>query len=215
MLSTLLPAGTPLYMESPKGARLSGITLTYGHWKEPLFTFPDSLGLEGRERISEYRMLGYYRKHVEPKERFRPGNPKDHLFVAEGRFRGYSLSAVQCRAEEEDSLSGAASACVAEPAANEESPPSCVAPPPPCEEPPPSCVAPPPPCVAPPPPCVAEPPDSDAPMSALAAALERIRAREAELLAELADLEQVRAAQEHLAALELRVAAARLVLNSV
>ena len=52
-------------------------------------------------------------------------------------------------------------------------------------------------------------------MSALAAALERIRVREAELLAELDALEQVRVAQERLARLELRVAAARAVLNSV
>ena len=52
-------------------------------------------------------------------------------------------------------------------------------------------------------------------MSAVAAALERIRVREAELLAELEDLEQVRAAKERLAALESRVAAARAVLNSV
>ena len=198
MLSTLLPAGTPLYMESPLGARISRITLDYGRWEEPLFTFPDSLGLEGRKRISEYHMLGYYRKYVEPKERRRPGWPKDYLFVAEGRFRGYSLTAVQCRAEEEASLEAAAEASVSASCVAELSP----------------CVVPPPPCVAEPPLCEAEP-ASDAPMSALAAALERIRVREAELLAELDALEQVRVAQERLARLELRVAAARAVLNSV
>jgi hypothetical protein len=201
MLSTLLPAGTPLYMESPLGARISRITLDYGHWDEPLFTFPDSLAMKGRERIGEHHMLGYYRKYVSPSERFRIGNPKDHLFVLEGRFRGYSLSAVLCRAEEEASLEAEAEASASGSA---------------------SCVAELSPCVVPPPPCVAEPPlceaphvDSDAPMSAVAAALERIRVREAELLAELEDLERVRAAQERLAALELRVAAARAVLNSV
>ena len=193
MLSNLLPAGTRLYMESPRGARLSGITLTYGHWEEPRFTFPDSPGLKGRESIGEYHMLGYYQRYVEPSERRRRGCPKDYLFVAEGQYAGHSLSAVDCLAIEEAPLPAATPACVAEP---------------------PPCVAEPPPCVASPPPCAASPP-APAPMSAVAAALERIRVREAELLAELEDLEQVRAAKERLAALESRVAAARAVLNSV
>ena len=164
MLSTLLPAGTRLYMESSLGARISGITLDYGR-RYPLFTFPNSLGLEGRERIGEHHMLGYYRKYVEPKERFRPGWPKDYLFVAEGRFKDYSLTAVECHAAA--SLVGAAAAA---------------------------------------------PLGKEAP-AALASALERIRAREAELLAELAAHEQVRIAQERLVALEFRVATARLVLK--
>ena len=186
MLSNLLPAGTRLYMESPRGARLSGITLTYGGiWGEPLFTFPDSPGLKGRESIGEYHMLGYFQRYVEPSERRRRGCPKDYLFVAEGRYAGHSLSAVDCYAMEEAPLSGATPACGAllpHKAAE--------------------------------PPCVATPP-APAPMSAVAAALERIRVREAEILAELEDLEQVRAAKERLAALESRVAAARAVLNSV
>ena len=192
MLSTLLPAGTRLYMESPLGARLSGITLSYGHWDEPLFTFPDTstatvADLKGRERITAHHMLGYYRRYVSPSERFRSGIPKDHLFVEEGRFRGYSLSAVASRAiEEELAASPPVSALLSALAAEEL--------PAPVEEPP-----------APAP----------APVSPIAAALERIRAREAVLLAELADLEEVRIAQERLAALELRVAAARAVLNSV
>jgi hypothetical protein len=201
MLNTLLPAGTRLYMESPLGARLSGITLTYGHWEEPRFTFPDTststgADLKGRESIREYHMLGYYRRYVSPSEQFRPGSPKDYLFVAEGRYAGQSLTAVDCEAIEEEPLSGATAACVAEP-------PPCVAEPPPCEASAPPCVASPPPCVASPPPC------------AIQDALERIRVREAALLAELADLEKVRVAQERLAALESRVAAARAVLNSV
>lgn len=180
MLSNLLPAGTRLYMESPRGARLSGITLTYGGiWGEPLFTFPDSPGLKGRESIGEYHMLGYYQRYVEPSERRRRGCPKDYLFVAEGHYAGHSLSAVDCLTIEEAPLPAATPACVAEP-----------------------------------PPCVATPP-TPAPMSAVAAALERIRVREVELLAELEDLEQVRVAKERLAALESRVATARAVLNSV
>lgn len=185
MLSNLVPAGTRLYMESPRGARLSGITLTYGHWEEPRFTFPDSLGLKGRESIGEYHMLGYYQRYVEPSERRRPGCPKDYLFVAEGQYAGHSLSAVDCLSIEEAPLPAATPACVVLP----------------------------PPCVASPPPCVATPPV--APVSAITSALERIRVREAALLAELAGLEQVQAAKERLAALELRVAAARAVLNSV
>jgi hypothetical protein len=195
MLNTLLPAGTPLYMESPLGARLSGITLSYGHWEEPRFTFPDTstitvAALKGRESIGEYHMLGYYRRYVSPSERFRPGSPKDYLFVAEGQFRGQSLAAITLRLDEEEA---AAAGGVAAPLSAEAPP----------------CVAEPPPCVAEPPPCVASP------SSPIAAALERIRVREAALLAELADLEQVRVAQERLAALERRVAAARAVLNSV
>ncbi len=202
MLNTLLPAGTRLYMESPLGARLSGITLSYGHWEEPRFTFPDTststgAALKGRESIGEYHMLGYYRRYVSPSERFRPGIPKDYLFVAEGQFRGQSLAAITLRLNEEEA---AAAGGVAVPLGAEA--PPCVAEPPPC-------VASPPPCVAEPPPCVASP------SSPIAAALERIRVREAALLAELADLEQVRVAQERLAALESRVAAARAVLNSV
>ena len=203
MLSNLLPAGTALYMESPLGARLSGITLTYGHWEEPRFTFPDtSTGLKGRESIGEYHMLGYYRRYVSPSERFRPGIPKDYLFVAEGRFRGYSLSAVDCRAIEEELAASPPVSALLSAAAAEELPLSTLA----TEELPLSAVA-----AAEPPPCMAEPPPRDA----IAAALERIRIREAALLVELADLEQVRAAKERLDALELRVAAARAVLDSV
>ena len=194
MLNTLLPAGTRLYMESPLGARLSGITLSYGHWEEPRFTFPDTststgADLKGRESIREYHMLGYYRRYVSPSEQFRPGIPKDYLFVAEGRYAGQSLTAVDCEAIEGEPLSGTTAACVAEP---------------------PPCVAEPPPCVASLPPCVASPPPC-----AIQDALDRIRVREAALLAELADLEKVRVAQERLAALESRVAVARGVLNSV
>jgi hypothetical protein len=186
MLSTL-PAGTRLYMESPLGARLGGITLSYGHWDEPLFTFPDTstatvADLKGRERITAHHMLGYYRRYVSPSERFRSGDPKDHLFVEEGRYKDQSLSAITARLDEEElaaspPVSALLSALAAAPAA--------------------------------------APAPAPAPVSPIAAALERIRVREAALLAELADLEEVRIAQERLAALELRVAAARAVLNSV
>ncbi len=195
MLSTL-PAGTRLYMESPLGVRLGGITLSYGHWDEPLFTFPDTstatvANLKGRERITAHHMLGYYRRYVSPSERFRSGNPKDHLFVEEGRFRGYSLSAITARLDEEELAAAPPVSALLSALAAEELPLSVLA-----EEPP-------------------VPAPASAPVSPIAAALERIRVREAALLAELADLEQVRIAQERLAALELRVAAARAVLNSV
>ena len=194
MLSTLLPAGTRLYMESPLGARLSGITLSYGHWEEPLFTFPDADDLEGRERITAHHVLGYYRRYVSLTPRFQPRNPKDHLFVEEGRHKGQSLSAITARLDEEELAASPPVSALLSPPAAEEPPLSAAAAAAPAEEPP-----------APAPP----------PVSPIAAVLERIRIREAALLAELADLEEVRIAQEGLAALELRVAAARAVLNSI
>ena len=185
MLSTLLPAGTRLYMESPLGARLGGITLDYGHWDEPLFTFPDSstvtvADLKGRERITAHHMLGYYRRYVSPSERFRSGNPNDLLFVEEGRYKDQSLSAITWLLDEEE-LAASPPVSARLSALAEEAPA----------------------------------PAPVTPVSPIAAALERIRIKEAALLAELADLEEVRIAQERLAALEDRVAAARAVLNSV
>jgi len=207
MLSTLLPAGTRLYMESPLGVRLSGITLDYGRWDEPLFTFPDADDLEGRERISAYHVLGYYRRYVSPSERFRAGNPKDHLFVLEGQYKGQSLSAITARLDEGELAASPPVSAPLSAAAAEEPPLSAVA----AEEPPLRAAAAAP-AEEPPAPAPAPAP---APVSPIAAALERIRVREAALLAELADLEEVRIAQERLAALELRVAAARAVLNSI
>jgi len=194
MLSSLLPAGTPLYMESPLGARLSGITLTYGdYWDEPLFTFPDTADLKGRERIGVWHMLGYYRRYVSPSERNRSDDPQDHLFVAEGQFRGQSLSALTRRLEGEEGVEAAPVSAPLSAAPAAEPPLSAPAAAAPAEE----------------------PPAPAAPVSPIAAALERIRVREAALLAELAALEEVRVAQERLAALESRVAAARAVLNNV
>jgi len=207
MLS-ILAVGTPLYMKSPTGPRLEGIVLERGHWGEPLFTFPTAGPYAGRDRIGEYHMLGYYRRYVSPGERrSRVSSPLDHLFVVEGLFKDQSLSAV-----EEAGLSAehapppppllpvqldvaavmarlAGSRVVAGEDAEEEEE----------EE-----------KAKEPPPCVAAAACADP----IAAALERIRIREAELQVELADLEQVRAAKERLAALELRVAEARKVLES-